>query len=92
MAFTPKKGLLLHMFVGLIGIGLRAAPVPTLCLQQVPVDFMFAGCPCVYAAYGALSLPQCAVPECVLLNEGLLVKESYGHIMLGKAEFSKVKV
>lgn len=30
--------------------------------------------------------------ECVLLNEGLPGKELHGQIILGKADFSKVKV
>lgn len=32
------------------------------------------------------------VPECVLLDKRLPDKEFYGQIILGKAEFSKVKV
>lgn len=41
------------------------------------------------------TLACCAAPpslECVLLNEGLPGKELHGQIILGKADFSKVKV
>lgn len=96
---TPKERILPHMFVTLSGIGPWSCPHSTIGLQQMLTDSMLISClmdilayMCVCCIVAMSSLLQCSFsPSVFCLMRGCQI-EFHGQTILGKAEFSKVKV